>query len=803
MLPVTQDSKSVTNSAHASTDKKTINSSPSAKSLKRSHGDLEGGQRAHDDDDNDTIHVATDLRNRDHKRSRPVERPLKSGESTNARKENQTGRRNAPTKSPLSRRRLNVKSNRPSRFIEGSMQDRTSAKPPSLYTGDESDYERHAKRAKEGDTGGQADMLRGYGDRQWYDAGIEPSRPSGMFKFGKAIANAFNPIWHGIHGIWKDNKDEEAPPAETVLQKRHIKAEKAYAELKKAGYKGTKGVANGDMPTVKYEETVEVSPSAPNRDSGVDVDERSSAKRKRDGRVFDTDETLMPPPPISGLGPSASPMSDAPLSRKSSLQVRKPSFQSLKKVRSHIQLPSAKKTPGPVTPTPPSTVRKDTGSQTLKKQPSKKELRLSKKVSDLETKLEDARRQLRLAKGNAPPVPDLPKKLGLRPFKPGALPSLPSGLIVDGHGNEDKSKDAKGELHTTNSTAIISDPAPTTTTQSPTTDQPSKVDASIAALADVLLQSIEASEEPKDEKPTLQKLESKKRKSGRVAGNDKRYKPDSDDDDDFEWTLAKTVTPKKKPGRPRKAMKVEQLMIPGSTAGKELQSESKATKQLPKVSEPDGPAEPAAISPPAPAAFDPAKVDKARLLGMRTEPNPFVPFGKLSDDIINLRKEFPTVTDEQLVQYFTFTSAEAKADSELPAQTTPQNPAPAPAPASTAENPPNSPVNPTPAATNPSPSTPLLSRPRSPSPPKSNPAPKTPKPSHSPPPADQNSTSAETVAKLADDDVVVSVDPTKDASVPPLPKVPLGLDMPNGVFEKSLPTMSIAKEEWEWPDDCF
>lgn len=815
---------------HASTDAQTTTSSPSAKPLKRPYSDLEVDHLGQDEDDNDTIHVANDLRSRDHKRSRPVDWPLKSGENTNTRKENQTGRRNTPAKSSSSRRPPKTKTNRPSRFVEGSMKDRASAKPPSLYTGDESDRERRTRQPRRGGKGGLADTASEYGDRQWYGAGIEPSRPSGMYRFGKAIANAFNPIWHGIHGIWKDNRDEEPVPVESVLQQRQAKAEKAYAELKKAGYKGTKGAPKVDIPTIKYEDTAELFPSAPNRDSGIDIDERSSAERKRDGRVFDVEDALLPPARVPGFGRAASPMSDAPSSQKSSLHIRQ-SLQSLKKVRSHVQLPSAKKTLVPATPM--STGKKDTGGLALKKQPSKKELRLSKKVSDLETKLENARRELRQVMGDAPPVPDLPAKLGPRRFKPGALPSLPSGLVVDGHGNDEKSKAAEEGVHTTNSATIIPDAAPSIATQPAITDKPSKDDKSIAALADILLQSVEASGDPKDEKTTPQKSASKKRKSVRAAGDDVRYKPDSDGDDDLEWTMAKIVTPKRKPGRPRKIPKVTPSTTPVSnTIRKRLPNIPKLTEQSPGPNKPPATSSPPSTSPHTQPLFDPTKVDRAKLLKLRTEPNHFVPFGKLSDDVINVRKEFPTVTDEQLVAFFTASLAEENTDLNVP-DPTPQTPA--------VGKRSETPVNATFAAINHTSTTPLLGRPRSISPAKI-PGPQSVTTlsyrAHSPPPAEEDSSPAQAVVEEGDDDEVITVDPEMDASVPPMPKFSLGVEPASGVvvegltdrvgFEKVDEGLEVLeeevegeieggreeygereryrpreKEEYQWPEDVF
>ena len=698
------------------------------------------------------------------------------------------------------------------------MNDRVSAKPPSLYTGEEAAYKRNTKQTGDGEMSEQADTPSDYGKQQWYDAGIEPSRPSGMHRFGKAIANAFNPIWHGIHGIWKENKDEQATPARSVLQEREVKAENAYAELKKTGYKGIQSESKAEMPTVKYEDTAEISPSAPNRDSGIDVDEyRSSTERKRESHVSDTDEALMPPPPITGFGRSASPMSDAPSSQRSSLHVRKPSFQSLKKVKSHIKLPSAMRSTTSATPMFNS--ENDAKGQVLRKQPSRKELRLSKKVSDLEAKLEHARRDLRAAMGDTPPVPDLPSKVGLMPFKPGALPSLPSGIVFQGQSIGDNSEDDKQEVSYADSAAIASDLV-----------SADNVDDSIAALADVLLKTIEAAEEAKDKKPTPKKTASKKRKSARVVSNDVRYKPDSDDDDDLEWDVTKVATPKKKPPRPRKAQKVEQSGSPGSKAVKEeVQARTKASKKSPSntgkpvklatispaagsermsiepvttssaVNSARKPVEPTTTSSAILSAFDPSKVDKAKLLQMRTEPNPFVPFGKLSDDIINLRKEFPAVTDEQLVNYFTSTSRGGNADAKAVTAEAivPQTAAPV----STLEKKTKAPANTTFTAGNNQPDVQLLGRPRSTSSAKPKERNKTSKRSHSPPPAEQYSSPVEAAVKEGGKDEVITVDPAKDKGVPPMPKVPLGVEAANFKYDKPLP--KIQKEDYEWPEDVF
>ncbi|KAL1978888.1 hypothetical protein VTN31DRAFT_1747 [Thermomyces dupontii] len=92
---------------------------------------------------------------------------------------------------------------RRSRFIEGSMHDRVSERPPSIFL-----Y--HPGCRPEGDDDSQGRRLE--------------KRSSGIFRFGKALASAFHP--------WATAKSEEEKYKEELKQ-RQIRAEKAYAELKK------------------------------------------------------------------------------------------------------------------------------------------------------------------------------------------------------------------------------------------------------------------------------------------------------------------------------------------------------------------------------------------------------------------------------------------------------------------------------------------------------------------------------------------------------------------------------------------
>ena len=332
------------------------------------------------------------------------------------------------------------------------MNDRVSKEPPSLYTREEQIMEQYAKNA------GQNNVEM---DTTW-DAGIEVDKPSGVFRFGKAIANAFRPLT-GWQSMWKE-KDKERPtsPEKSILQERQAKAAEAYAELKKDRYKGTHTVptarqnldtpANGDtkggyertqtVPTARQSLDIPTSKNVDAgshqvsfRDSGIDMDEqRSSSDQTVIHMMGFTEALLAQPAPRPG---TLSPTSITSSRRKSSLQLRRPSFQSLKKVKSHLHLSPVKRSsetpsvpalsPDLLTPSSTFVPPSNTG---LRREPSKKDMakqhRLSKRVSDLETKLESARRELESSIANAPPVPDLAARVQRVPFKPGNLPSLPS-----------------------------------------------------------------------------------------------------------------------------------------------------------------------------------------------------------------------------------------------------------------------------------------------------------------------------------------------------------------------------------------
>ena len=138
----------------------------------------------------------------------------------------------------------------------------------------------------------------------------------------------------------------------------------------------------------------------------------------------------MPAPNVPLVSRAISPMPTT-TGRRSSLALRTPSFQTLKKATSHIQLPSVKRHS--------TQSEASDSSQQVKKQPSKKDLakqqKLVKRVSNLENQLETARHELELALASAPANGHV-EQPAKKAFKPGALPSLPSERILNAHVNE-------------------------------------------------------------------------------------------------------------------------------------------------------------------------------------------------------------------------------------------------------------------------------------------------------------------------------------------------------------------------------
>ncbi|CAG7969863.1 unnamed protein product [Penicillium nalgiovense] len=275
---------------------------------------------------------------------------------------------------------------RTSRFVEATMNDSVSEKPPSIYFQEENKQ-----------------------------PGIQ-HRSSGIFRFGKAIASAFNPF-----GGW--GKNSEGSPVKSPQKDVINQAEQAYAELKKAGYKGTnKG---------HYTEGLGVNTTA------ADQTLRSIQHKMEYGS------------PVKGSpvkGPYRHSIDQenhgAPLRSESSASKRS-SLQDLRLTKSFFKSHGSPSASPAVFCDRTSDEYEQTG---LRKRPSRRELsrqtKLLKKVSNLEDKLQRARRELHELTGNEERIPEpmtqpntinteMDPALFPRKFVPGALPTLPSERLLD------------------------------------------------------------------------------------------------------------------------------------------------------------------------------------------------------------------------------------------------------------------------------------------------------------------------------------------------------------------------------------
>lgn len=487
--------------------------------------------------------------------------------------------------------------------------------------------------------GGSADL----DDKNYSDAGIETSKPSGMYRFGKALANAFNPVnvWQGINGIWKE-KEQQTLPEKSLLQARKARAEKAYAGLKQNGFKGTQPFSTRTANN-GYTHLTNGSGQSDTTDASL----RPSIEhtnRPRTPAIFkhgrptpaSSGEFLIPPFTTEPRPPPPSPVSQEKHGRKTSVELRRPSFQSIKKVKSSIQLPSTKrKLPEALLSPSEDAVPKHDNAQQLKRQPSKKEIakqrKLSKQVSDLEGKLAAARRELQLCSNDIPEVPKISAS-GRKPFRPGALPSVLS---------ESNMKSAESSTHDDSDSDWQPSSARKRRVQSSNQKQPA---SKPLALDDT---TTTKQRRPNPRSPGLTGS-GRKRKSSGDGTSDSSYKPagqtSHESDSDVSCSSAKLIP------RARKSQKLDGS--PASQSKQAVPRQSRASvpkgvldvssnKQVPLASPLLTLAEP----------FDPAKVDRNKLLAMRSIPKDHLPFGSHLDDIINLQKEFPRCSQKEIDKY--------------------------------------------------------------------------------------------------------------------------------------------------------
>jgi hypothetical protein len=470
-------------------------------------------------------------------------------------------------------RRASVKP-RPSRFVEGSMNDRASQKPHPSYI-DDSEQPREQFEAEQnlyGDTQKKT-QLNGFTHHTNRSVALsvandklEVSRPSGIFRFGKSVAAAFNPLtWK----IWSKQQEEDIQE-KRMLRERHEKAEKIYKELKRAGrlrgstYETHFDIQDKSTPLNKHDSGVDLEHHAFRIDTTHRTGSRTVETRieeKRYGRIF------LDPSSIGSVARSENPASElsSPL-RNSSSQYREPTLQA-----------------GETSDSP----------QALRRLPSRKDLqkqqKLVKRVSDLEGKLEAARRQLAEALGE--PVPAQAARIGRSRFTPGTLASLPSEHLLSVYTAPESDLGGAGTAVGVGRAVLIDNQ---TSSHSPN-DKADKLEAKdlinassersgTSAFENALIASNITEKRLEVPKMDLQTAEDrrveqaisdahqenldnltptrrtpKKRKSIGVGITDDRgrYKPTLDTDDDNSSEAPKPSIPKRGQGRPRKLQRVD------------------------------------------------------------------------------------------------------------------------------------------------------------------------------------------------------------------------------------------------------
>ncbi|CAO1602412.1 hypothetical protein XANCAGTX0491_006023 [Xanthoria calcicola] len=679
------------------------------------------------------------------KRSRAADWPLRSTDDSAA----SIITRRPTSKSPITpaQRRNQSRSARPSVFLEGSMNDRVSKKPPSIYLGDDAAME-HYHNQPSSRANVSHDTSAVHDSKTYYDAGIETAKPSGMYRFGKALASAFNPVsvWQGINGYWKV-KDDQKQPDKNILHERKVKAERAYAELKRSGFKGTQpfpfrgssldgsGFSDGKSHRHSMDSSL--------LDSGVDFDRHHASIGSKNKQPTPAgSEDMLIASALLRSRREIGPLAHEETGRKTSLSLPRPSLQGLKKAKSHFNLSAPKrKAIDAALLSPKSDYPTDSNNnQRLTRQPSKKDIakqrKLSKQVSDLESKLQTARRELEISRGQVPEIPQMHKS-GRKPFKPGALPSLPSESFLN---STEESFPAESD----------SELKPSTSRKSREQNLTPKKPAIKTATARITPHKGKALNKERESAPTSS---GKKRKLSGDWAPDGSYKPGRSTDNGSDSDCGTSV---KKASHARRAQ--EQDVFRRVTA-------KSAAKHSP-VSASKGPlkyssqAQPAV--PPVPvlsAHFDAAKVDKPKLLAMRSVPKDHLPFGSHLDDIVNLQKEYPHVGQKLLDEYLSGLLKNNKAGPDL------------------AFSPKAVRSEDTSARTR------QLCKGSSPS--RSGPE------------------------NLSTIDEAIIWDPSKDRSIPPVPRSPMKDTRNPTLFRTSAakpmdkPLPDIQKEDYKWPEDVF
>ncbi|KAG5203896.1 putative Nuclear RNA binding protein [Trichophyton interdigitale] len=276
---------------------------------------------------------------------------------------------------------LRDRQERQSRFLEGSMNDKVSTRPPSVFIGEEQEYllstymdEHNGGKGVNGwqpTTGGRAPAtpsLHGkkgsLSSAKTNNTDATDAKSSGVFRFGKAIVSAINPmgVWGNVSEIWKghDSSSKGSGSREVPVDTAHAaRIEKAYQEYKASAAYRSATPSTAPLHRYGYSGEDSASPAKllPVRTPQPQPSHHPSAL------IQSSISKELPPTPLEWQGLPASTVS------------KRSSFQTIKGSRSFLNL-----------------------SHSLRKEQSHKDLarenKLRKKVSNLEEKLLRYKREL-------------------------------------------------------------------------------------------------------------------------------------------------------------------------------------------------------------------------------------------------------------------------------------------------------------------------------------------------------------------------------------------------------------------------
>ncbi|RFU26122.1 hypothetical protein B7463_g10207, partial [Scytalidium lignicola] len=413
-------------------------SKPGAKRLFSNRASIQSGEQAVSSPYSGLIDIHTpgDEETPPGKRPRVTDWPLPSTATPNRSNRVPLQSRTAPN-SP-SNRRLRSQP-RPSRFLEGSMNDRASKQPPLNYIGQQEEdiRERHEQEQLGGYTQTRAFKARTtpHHVKSTSDASVESmesARPtSGIFRFGKSLAASFNPSNWKIWSKQPQQSDQETAE-QKVLRERRERAEQTYQELKSTGYFRGNNVIQSSVHNQKAKT------HSRSKNTSVPIIDRSSSE-----------------------GPKPS-IDISTVEQKSRRAVAPPAFSYSARARSTTSIQSPTRDhlndspfPGQYSDAPARSVSGTQGTPSyntrtrateyerhkpLRKLPSRKELekqqKLVKRVSNLEAKLDLARREL--ARTMRQSHLSQPTQSNTPGFMPSGLATLPSERLLNGYLSPDE-----------------------------------------------------------------------------------------------------------------------------------------------------------------------------------------------------------------------------------------------------------------------------------------------------------------------------------------------------------------------------